>query len=71
MGGSASGTVLKTVSDYRAALRRVAALRDEGERAETNTELADLAGALGLHTPPRARPATRKGRPKAGSSDTA
>jgi hypothetical protein len=71
MGGSASGTVLKTVSDYRAALRRVAVLRDEGERAETSTELADLEGAIARYVAKPGRPATRKGRPKEGSSDPA
>ncbi|MPY69029.1 MAG: hypothetical protein GEU92_02965 [Alphaproteobacteria bacterium] len=70
MGGSARGTVLKTVSDYRAALRRVAELRGEGERAETNMDLADLEGAIARYVAKPDRPATRKGRPKEGSSDT-
>lgn len=70
MGGSARGTVLNTVSDYQAALRRVAALRDEGERAETNPELADLEGAIARYVAKPGRPATRKGRPADGGSDT-
>lgn len=71
MGEWAKDTVLKSVADYEAALERVAELRNRGEKAEANAELAGLEGAIARYVAKPGRPATRKGRPDEGSSGTA
>ena len=62
--------ILETCDDYRRALERVALLRDNGELAESNRELASLEGAIARYVARPGRPSTRKGRPSENGADT-
>jgi hypothetical protein len=69
MAHSSKGLVIDTRSDYRRAMRRANALRNEGRLAETDAELAEIEGAIARYVARPGRPARRKGRPGEGGSD--
>jgi hypothetical protein len=54
---------LQSVEQYRDALDRANALRDAGETAETNAELAALDGAIAQYAGEPGKPAVSAGRP--------
>lgn len=56
--------VLRTNDEYRRALRRSAALRDQGRRPEDDAELAAIEGAIAEYVAKPGVPARRRGRPK-------
>lgn len=61
--------ILKSQEDYRRALQRAVALRNEGATAETNKELAVLEGAIARYVARPGHPDWRKGRPDESGSD--
>jgi hypothetical protein len=64
MGSAGFRPVLRSVADYRVAVRRATALRKAGATADTNEELAALEGAIALYVAKPGQPDWRKGRPK-------
>ena len=54
---------INNVKDYEAALARVNELRDRGETAEGNTELADLEAAIAAYEALPDQPDTSRARP--------
>ncbi len=56
--------LLMTAEHYAHAMRRAATLRQRGELAQTNEELAALEGAIALYASRPGQPAESKGRPE-------
>jgi hypothetical protein len=55
--------LLMTPEDYAHAMRRAADLRQRGEKAEKNSELAALEGAIALYASRPGQPEERMGCP--------